>query len=312
MGTVTASACLLADHGNGGIQLEFILEILEHSLEDTWAMLPLLFAAYLVIEWFERRPGDDSPMFYALQKYGPLVGALIGLIPQCGFSILAGMLFMQGNITLGTMIAVFVATSDEAIPILLSHPDLYGSLVLILILKFIVAVLSGYLTDRLFPQSIQRFEDLPEEEQEEELEKDTATAGACPCCYPDIPIWKSALLRTLKIYAWVFAVTVLFTALVHWVGEETLAGFLLTGSWFQPLLAALFGFIPNCAATVVLTELFEFGTLSFGSLFAGLVTNAGLGPLVLIQYHAPWKTVLRVFLILLITGTVSGMLLQLL
>ncbi len=104
--------------------MEFILEILEHSLEDTWAMLPLLFAAYLVIEWFERRPGDDSPMFYALQKYGPLVGALIGLIPQCGFSILAGMLFMQGNITLGTMIAVFVATSDEAIPILLNPLNL--------------------------------------------------------------------------------------------------------------------------------------------------------------------------------------------
>lgn len=275
-------------------------------------MLPLLLVAYLIIEWLERRPGDDSPMFYALQKYGPLVGALIGLIPQCGFSILAGMLFVQGNITLGTMIAVFIATSDEAVPILLSHPDLYGALGLILVLKFLVAVLAGYLTDRLFPRKIERFEDMPEEEEDDEIAGDSAAAGACPCCYPDMPMWKSALLRTLKIYAWVFAVTVLFTALVHWVGEETLAKFLLTGTWFQPLLASVFGFIPNCAATVVLTELYEFGTLSFGSLFAGLCTNAGLGPLVLIQYHAPKKTILRVFVILFVTGSAAGMLLQLL
>lgn len=291
--------------------MEFILEILEHSLEDTWTMLPLLFVAYLIIEWFERRDTDDSPMFFALQKYGPLVGALIGLIPQCGFSILAGMLFVQGNITLGTMVAVFVATSDEAIPILLSHPDLYGSLVMILILKFVIAVIAGWLTDKLFPRRIQRFEDMPEEEETSEISDDEAAVGACPCCYPDVPIWKSSLLRTLKIYAWVFGVTVVFTALVHGIGEDTLAQFLLQGTWFQPMLAAIFGFIPNCAATVVLTELYEFGTLSFGSLFAGLVTNAGLGPLVLIQYGAGKKTIIRVFLILFITGAVCGMLLQL-
>ncbi len=306
------SSGLLDRPRNGGIKLDFVFEILEHSLEDTWTMIPLLLAAYLVIEWFERRPQDDSPMFFALQKYGPLVGALIGLIPQCGFSVLAGMLFVQGNITLGTLIAVFVATSDEAIPILLSHPDLYGSLVLILILKFFIAVLAGYVTDRLFPVKIQRFEDMPEEEEDTEISEDTEVSGACPCCYPDRPMWQSALLRTLKIYAWVFGVTVVFTALVHGIGEETLAGFLLSGTWFQPILAAVFGFIPNCAATVVLTELYEFGTLSFGSLFAGLVTNAGLGPLVLIQYHAPKQTILRVFLILLVTGAAAGMVLQLL
>ncbi len=163
--------------------MEFILEILEHSLEDTWAMLPLLFAAYLVIEWFERRPGDDSPMFYALQKYGPLVGALIGLIPQCGFSILAGMLFMQGNITLGTMIAVFVATSDEAIPILLSHPDLYGSLVLILILKFIVAVLAGYLTV-CFPRVYRGLRTCPKRSRKKNWKRTLPQPGPVPAVTP--------------------------------------------------------------------------------------------------------------------------------
>lgn len=293
--------------------LDFIAEILAHSWEDTWAMLPLLFIAYLIIERVERRQTDDSPLFFALQKYGPLVGALIGLIPQCGFSILAGMLFMQNNITLGTMLAVFIATSDEAVPIMLSHPDLYGSLAVILVLKFITAVIVGYAVDAIFGRKIIRFEDMPEEEEEEEFqEDDEASMGSCPCCYPDLPIWKSALLRTLKIYAWVFGVTVIFTALVHWIGEEALGKVLLTGSAWQPFAASLFGFIPNCAATVVLTELYTLGKLSFGSLFGGLVTNAGLGPLVLIQFHASKKSILRVFGILLLTGTAAGMLLQLL
>ena len=275
-------------------------------------MVPLLFIAYILIERMERRNTDDSPLFFALQKYGPLVGAAIGLIPQCGFSILAGMLFMQNSITLGTMLAVFIATSDEAIPIMLSHPDLYGSLAVILLLKFVTAVAVGYVTDAVFGKKIIRFEDMPEEDEEEEIDEDSeASMGTCPCCYPDLPIWKSALLRTLKVYAWVFGVTMAFTALVHWVGEDTLGTLLLTGSAWQPLAASLFGFIPNCAATVVLTELYALGKLSFGSLFGGLVTNAGLGPLVLLQFHASRKSIVRGFVILLLTGTAAGMLLQL-
>jgi len=128
-------------------------------------MIPLLYVAYLIIEYFERKDSKDDKLFFALQKYGPLVGALIGLIPQCGFSILAAMLFVQGNVTIGTLLAVFIATSDEAIPILLAEPKLYGTLIVLLICKFLIAVISGYFVDRiLFPkQKILRFEDLPED-----------------------------------------------------------------------------------------------------------------------------------------------------
>ena len=121
--------------------MNFLIDCILDAWHDTWLMLPLLYAAYLIIEYFERKDSKDDKLFFGLQKYGPLVGALIGLIPQCGFSILAAMLFVQGNITLGTLAAVFIATSDEAIPILLAEPSLFSSLLILLACKFCIGIL---------------------------------------------------------------------------------------------------------------------------------------------------------------------------
>jgi hypothetical protein len=245
-----------------------------------------------------------------LQKFGPLVGAAVGLLPQCGFAILAAMLFLQNNISLGTMIAVFIATSDEAIPVLLADPGMLKTLGILLFLKFVLAIAVGYLTDFIFPSKIQPFEEADEEDDEEWEEDAQQAQSACPCCYVQYPIWKSALLRTLKIFLIIFGAAFVFTALVEGVGEETLSHFLLTDSWLQPLAAALFGFIPNCAATVILCELYALGQLSFASLAAGLITNAGLGLAVLIQYKAGWKTVLKTALILFVSAAAVGLILM--
>ncbi|EOS60949.1 hypothetical protein C815_00959 [Firmicutes bacterium M10-2] len=288
--------------------MEFLIDCIADAWHDTWLMIPLLYVAYLIIEYFERKDSKDDKLFFALQKYGPLVGALIGLIPQCGFSILAAMLFVQGNVTIGTLLAVFIATSDEAIPILLAEPKLYGTLIVLLICKFLIAVISGYFVDRiLFPkQKILRFEDLPEEEDEEEFDQDDQAASSCPCCYPQYPMWLSALIRTGKIFLFVFGVTIVFNALIGWIGEDTLSKFLLQGSLLQPVFSALFGFIPNCAATVILCQLFALGQLSFGSLLAGLITNAGMGFLVLFQYGEKKKTIGQIALILWIIAILFG------
>lgn len=288
--------------------MEFLIDCIADAWHDTWLMIPLLYVAYLIIEYFERKDSKDDKLFFALQKYSPLVGALIGLIPQCGFSILAAMLFVQGNVTIGTLLAVFIATSDEAIPILLAEPKLYGTLIVLLICKFLIAVISGYFVDRiLFPkQKILRFEDLPEEEDEEEFDQDDQAASSCPCCYPQYPMWLSALIRTGKIFLFVFGVTIVFNALIGWIGEDTLSKFLLQGSLLQPVFSALFGFIPNCAATVILCQLFALGQLSFGSLLAGLITNAGMGFLVLFQYGEKKKTIGQIALILWIIAILFG------
>lgn len=289
--------------------MNFLIDCILDAWHDTWLMLPLLYAAYLIIEYFERKDSKDDKLFFGLQKYGPLVGALIGLIPQCGFSILAAMLFVQGNITLGTLAAVFIATSDEAIPILLAEPSLFSSLLILLACKFCIGIAGGFLIDRIvFPhQKILRFEDMPEEENEEQYEEDEQAASSCPCCYPQYPMWISALLRTVKIFIFVFLTTIAFNMLIGWIGEQTLSKFLLTGTVFQPLLAALFGFIPNCAATVILCQLFALGQLSFGSLLAGLITNAGLGFLVLFQYGEKKSTIGKLALILWIIASLSGL-----
>lgn len=289
--------------------MNFLIDCILDAWHDTWLMLPLLYAAYLIIEYFERKDSKDDKLFFGLQKYGPLVGALIGLIPQCGFSILAAMLFVQGNITLGTLAAVFIATSDEAIPILLAEPSLFSSLLILLACKFFIGIAGGFLIDRIvFPhQRIFRFEDMPEEEDEEQYEEDEQAASSCPCCYPQYPMWISALLRTVKIFIFVFLTTIAFNMLIGWIGEQTLSKFLLTGTVFQPLLAALFGFIPNCAATVILCQLFALGQLSFGSLLAGLITNAGLGFLVLFQYGEKKSTIGKLALILWIIASLSGL-----
>lgn len=266
--------------------MDFLIDSLHEALHDTWMMLPLLYVVYLFLDSMERKTSQNDSFFWNLQKYGPLFGALLGLVPQCGFSVLAAILYVSHNITLGTMIAVLLATSDEAVPVLISEPDMIPWLGLLLVIKFAVAWLAGTLIDHvLFPhQQIVRFGDMQEEEdsmedgleEENQFEK-THSGPDCSCCYPQYPVWISAFLRTIKIYLFVFLVTFGLNLLTGWIGEERLASFLQSSVLFQPLLASVFGLIPNCAATVILCQLFASQALSFGSLVGGLLSNAGLG-----------------------------------
>lgn len=291
-----------------GVIMDFFIDCLLDAWHDTWAMIPIMFLAYLLIEYLQRRYDGDDRLFWNLQKYGPAFGGLLGLLPQCGFSILAAMLYVQKNITLGTVTAVFIATSDEAIPVLISEPSMLPSLGMLLVWKLIIAVAVGFLIDKvLFPrQKIIRFSELPDEGDEEINTDEEESAASCPCCYPQYPIWLSSLLRTAKIYVFVFIVTLAFNLLLGWIGEDRLASVLLQGSWLQPVVAALFGFIPNCAATVILCQLYASHSLTFASLLAGLITNAGLGLVVLWQYSARKKMFWYICLILFISALAAG------
>lgn len=294
------------------------MDILIDSFHDTWLMFPLLYITYCILEIFERRQNEkaDDSIFFALQKIGPLIGAAVGLIPQCGFSVLAAMLFMQKNITLGTLLAVMIATSDEAIPILLSNPDLYSTLLEVLVIKFVVALGVGYLVDFLLrkKQSIIHFEDMEEEngEEYEEYDDQEGSSYSCSCCYTQYPLLISALLRSIKIWIFLFVTTLILTAIIEIFGHHVLETILLSNSIFQPILAAVIGFIPNCAATVILAQLFVSQNLSFGSLVSGLITNSGLALLVFIQYGENKRNILKIISILFITAVIFGVILQVL
>ncbi len=293
--------------------MEFFIDCTLDAFHDTWLMLILLYVVYLFIDSAERKTSQNDSFFWRLQKYGPLFGALLGLVPQCGFSILAAMLYVGRNITLGTMIAVFLATSDEAVPILISEPSMIPSLALLLVLKFVIAALTGWLIDHvLFPhQKILRFSEMEEEDDIDDAEiVENQNPAACSCCYRQYPVWLSALLRTLKIYAFIFIVTLVMNLITGWIGEDQLAAFLGASKAFQPLAAALFGFIPNCAATVVLCQLYAGGALTFGSLLAGLMTNAGLGLVALFQYDPDRKGLLKVIGLMLIPALICGYIVQ--
>lgn len=285
------------------------MDILMETVHDTIMMLPLLFLTYLFIEFLERRKSNDDFLFRTLQKYGPLVGSFVGVIPQCGFSIIASMLFLNRNITIGTLVSVFIATSDEAIPILLANPDLYSSMLVIILIKIGLAILVGYTIDKIVYRK-QKLVTFAQLEEEDESEIDEEEGNACPCCYTQYPLPISALLRSLKIYVFLFITSLILNFLLAQVGEATLSHILLNNQLFQPLLAALFGFIPNCAASVVLTQLYVAGQVSFASLTAGLVTNAGLGLVVLFRYGASKKSMFRIITILFISAVFIGLLLQ--
>ncbi|MFQ9974442.1 putative manganese transporter, partial [Coprobacillus cateniformis] len=191
-----------------------------------------------------------------------------------------------------TLISVFIATSDEAIPILLTSPELYSSLLEIIIFKFILAILIGYLVDVFI--------------KENHLTSQKDTHDHCH----NHSLFIEAFLRTIKIYAFIFVVNFILSAAIEMIGTDQLSYILLDNSLLQPVVSAIFGFIPNCAASVILTQLYMNQALSFASLLAGLITNAGLGILVLLQNKVNTATILKICLILLMSALFVSLPLQ--
>lgn len=277
-----------------------MLHILEHSLQDLIPMLPFLFLTYLLMEYIEHKGTQKFQTFLTnAQKLGPIIGSFLGIIPQCGFSVIASGLYLNQSISLGTLLSVFIATSDEAIPILIAQPEQSQIIPLIIILKIVVAIAVGYIVDALVQshhlQSNHSLHDIHEHCDEEEHGHG---------------IIYLAFIHTIKIFIFVFVVNFALTWIIEEVGEDTLSYILINGSLFQPVLAAITGFIPNCAASVLLSQLYIDQVLSFGALFAGLMTSAGLGLLVLLRMYDNKKDIFRIAGILLISASITGILLQ--
>lgn len=252
--------------------LEELIHLSEHALVDALKTLPFLFLAYVLIEYLEHKA--STKMKNGLQKlgpFGPVGGALLGVIPQCGFSVAASNFYAGRIISVGTLLAVFLSTSDEAIPILLSQPGMRRYILPILLIKVIAAIAVGLLVDFFLQRFSRKEEDAPFEE----------LCAECDCDHHGV--FRSALHHTIRIFLFILIVNLAMELAIHFIGEEKISGVLLSGSVFQPFLTALIGLIPNCAASVILTELFMAGSLTLGSCVAGLCAGAGMGVVVLFR-----------------------------
>lgn len=281
-----------------------ILHSIEHAFEDSIKMLPFLFLAYLLIEWLERHHGERIEQALAGGgRWGFVPGAVLGCVPQCGFSALAANLYASRVITPGALLAVFVATSDEAIPLLAAEPGMWGALPLLIIGKVVAGVVGGFLLDvplrKVLPAGLYGgyagyADDIDCHEEHEEH------SG----------IWLAALRHTVEIFLFILLFSFLIGFAFELIGEETITTFLTGMGIFQPMAAALVGLIPNCAASVLLAQLYAQGAITFGSLFAGLCAGAGIGLAVLWRVNPSWKQNLFMTGILWAGGSVCGILLQ--
>lgn len=260
-------------------------DVLLDALKDSAMVVPFLLIMFLLIEFIEQNTATSVKTAKFLQsRWSPLIGATVGLIPQCGFSVVATKLYSQRFISIGTLVAVFIATSDEAIPILISSPGAIHALLPLLLIKFVVGVIVGFLLDLIFRKKKTY---VPVTEAVENNMDDG-------CCHHHIggedehhskvkDFIVHPLIHTAKIFAFILVINIAISVIIYYVGEERLAQVLLTDSMWQPLLATLIGLIPNCAASVLITELYVVGGLSLGSMVGALIVNAGIAYVILFK-----------------------------
>lgn len=260
-------------HQHSGIE-----EILIYAITDTYLMIPVLFVLYFVLEYFSHSKQLDLISKLKISgPLGPLAGTLLGIIPQCGMSVFVTTLYLSRRVTLGTLIATYLATSDEAIPVLLANRGQESAILYIVGLKIIIGVVTGYLVDLLMSKK-HYGGDSPEVksshavEIKQELEKTK---------YLEIAF--HTLKRTMRIYLWVLLITIVISFTLFFSDSEQLIRSIQSHPNIQIIVAALFGLIPNCAASIAIAEAFLHAGLSLGATVAGLSTGAGFGPIVLFK-----------------------------
>ncbi len=263
-----------------------MLHTLLHSVLDTLKLIPFLYLMYLGMEFLEHKAGDKvQNRIRNVGKVGPIVGSALGMVPQCGFSAMASGLFAGRIITRGTLIAIFLATSDEMLFIMISSKAPLSLILKLLLTKFIVGLLAGFAIDLLWKRK---------REEDEHPIHDLCEKEHCHC---DENLFLSALHHTLHIGLFLLLVTVGWDLVIHFVGQDHLSATVLNLPIVGNLIATAVGLIPNCAASVVLTELYLNGALSVGAMLSGLLASSGMGMLMLFRIHPNRKESVKILLL---------------
>ena len=274
--------------------------VLEDSLLDTLYIIPFLFITYLAMEWLEHKTGGKAEA--AIQRAGaagPFIGAVVGVVPQCGFSAAAATLWAGRVITLGTLFAVFLSTSDEMLPIFIAEQVPLEVILKIIGAKIIIGMIMGFLVDAGL--RIARRIDMPLHIY------DLCEQEHCHCHDGEGGILKSAVKHTLQVTLFIFIITIVLNGMLAIVGEDVLADFLSANPALSVFGSALVGLVPNCAASIVIAQLYVQGVLGSGAMLAGLLVSAGVGLLVLVRTNRHPKENIAIIVGLYAMGVIWGL-----
>ena len=301
--------------------------VAEHSVADTLYLIPFLWVTYLAMEWLEHKTGERTQnAIRHAGAAGPIVGAFLGVVPQCGFSAVAATLYAGRVITLGTLFAVFLSTSDEMLPIFLAEAVPGNTILSIMGAKVVIGMVMGFVVDAVLRLGCRdkdrlRIHELCEQDQCG-CNHDCRTCEAAPERayehHDDVEHthshghgWKGILLsatkHTVQVTLFIFAITIVLNIVLETVGEEALARFLGDNPAFSVFATALVGLIPNCAASVVIAQLYVEGVLGAGAMLAGLLVSAGVGLLVLVRANRPWRQNAAIIALLYVIGVFWGL-----
>lgn len=278
-----------------------MVDVLLDAMIDSVKLVPFLFVTYLVMEYIEHKTKDKTKETIKKSgKYGPFIGSVLGVFPQCGFSVSATNLYAARVITLGTLMAVYLSTSDEMLPIFLSEAVPITTILTILGIKFVVGMIAGFVIDFVIR--------LKHKDEEQEKIIDLCEKEHCHC---EHGIVKSAFKHTVNIFLFILIVTVLINIGIYLIGEERISGFLQNQPILGPVIAGIIGLIPNCAASVILTQMYLENVISFATVIAGLLVGAGVGLAVLFKMNKGIKENFKIMILLYGIGVMTGIIMEL-
>ncbi len=279
-----------------------MLEIIQETIIDVIKLIPFLFITYLIMEYIEHKTSEKAKKkIKKAGKWGAVWGSFLGIFPQCGFSASATNLYAARVITLGSLISVYLSTSDEMLPILISEQVPIQTILKILLVKLVIGMIAGILIDLVLKIKNKGKED-------EEKIVDLCEEEHCHCDHNGII--KSSLKHTINISLFILIITFIINVVINVIGEETLSNILLNKPILGPLVAGLIGLIPNCASSVTLTQMYLENLISSSTMIAGLLVGAGVGLAVLFKMNKGIKENIKIVALLYAIGVISGMILE--
>lgn len=274
-----------------------MLDVIVDTLLDGIKLIPFLFIAFLILELLEHKlSGKNKKIIEKSGKFGPIIGSMLGAFPQCGFSVAATNFYATRIITLGTLISIYLSTSDEMLPLLISEGVDIKLIIKVLCIKILIGMISGFIIDLIFRKKEKNhIHDFCEEEH-------------CNC---KNGVLISTIKHTLNITLFIIIISFILNTIIYYVGEDTLGNLIFRKKVLGPILSSLIGLIPNCASSVVITQLYLENVISFGAMMSGLLTGSGVAILVLFKVNKNLKENLKILSLVYIIGVISGIIIEL-
>lgn len=280
--------------------METIIDILMDALIDSIKLIPFLFLTYLLMEYLEHKTnGHTQKTIEKAGKFGPIAGAVAGMLPQCGFSTAASNLYAARVISMGTLIAIYLSTSDEMLPIMISEAVSITVIAKILFSKMLIGMIFGFIIDFAIRKK-----------ENDSIEHHIHEMCEHEHCHCEEGILKPSLNHTLNITFFIFIISLILNGIIEFIGEDALAGLFLAKPLIGQMISAFIGLIPNCAASVLITQLYLDNIMSFGAMMSGLLTGAGVGLLVLFKVNKNVKENVLILILLYAIGVIVGTIIE--